>query len=102
MAVASGFRGLRRVAYCRVALWGAYESVALPLSYPDVRPQTLPLPPRPLRTASRQLQDSVPPRPGNRMCRAYVPTLPACGAASREGMTPHDGGGVRPARRIFA
>ena len=36
MAVASGFQGLRRVAYCRRASEVAYESVALPLSYPGV------------------------------------------------------------------
>jgi hypothetical protein len=34
MAVASGFRGLRRVAFCRGAPGVDYESVALPLSYP--------------------------------------------------------------------
>ena len=36
-AVAFDSRGLRRVAYCRWALEVAYESVALPLSYPSVR-----------------------------------------------------------------
>jgi len=46
-------RGLRRVASGRGALGDAYESVALPLSYPDVLTQTLALPRRPLRTASR-------------------------------------------------
>jgi hypothetical protein len=34
MAVSSGFRGLRRVAFCRGAPGVAYESVALPSSYP--------------------------------------------------------------------
>jgi hypothetical protein len=36
MAVASDSRGLRRVAYFRGAPGVAYESVALPLSYPGV------------------------------------------------------------------
>ena len=38
MALVSGFRDLRRVACGEGAPGVAYESVALPLSYPGVRP----------------------------------------------------------------
>jgi len=79
-AVASDFRGLRRVAYCRGAPGVGYESVALPLICAGVRPWSLPLPARPLRTASRQFQHPVQQRPGARFWRSRRGSARSSGA----------------------